>query len=311
MLLLIWMLSVNAFADSPPRRLVPVVDGPWIEIANNPEMGEYHSDAQQPVDFAVWQAANGKWQLWSCIRKANCGGKTRLFYRWESDSLTSPNWKPMGIAMKADTKLGENEGGMQAPHVIKHDGKYHLFYGDWSHICHAVSDDGVTFERVIQPDGETDLFGHADGKGRARDIMMFDFDGLWHGYYCGDADNQGAIYLRTTSDFKNWSEPKMVSFGGESGTGRYSSECPFVVERGGLYYLFRTQKYGPESITRVYVSDDVTKFGKDEDEQYLVTDLPIAAPEIVQHDGQEYLVATNLNLKGIRIAKLKWMEQKP
>ena len=40
------------------------------------------------MDFAVWQAKDGTWQLWSCIRQTKCGGKTRLFYRWEGKALT-------------------------------------------------------------------------------------------------------------------------------------------------------------------------------------------------------------------------------
>ena len=67
-------------------------------------------DRQQPVDFAVWQATDGTWQLWSCIRATAYPGATRLFYRWEGSRLTDGNWKPMGIAMTSDTRLGEMEG---------------------------------------------------------------------------------------------------------------------------------------------------------------------------------------------------------
>ena len=48
------------------------------------------------MDFAIWQAEDGTWQLWSCIRQTKCGGKTRLFYRWEGKALTDADWTPRG-----------------------------------------------------------------------------------------------------------------------------------------------------------------------------------------------------------------------
>jgi hypothetical protein len=50
------------------RVLIPRIDGDWWQIAGDPDLGEYTSEKQQPVDFAIWQAADGTWQLWSCIR---------------------------------------------------------------------------------------------------------------------------------------------------------------------------------------------------------------------------------------------------
>jgi hypothetical protein len=114
---------------------------------------------QQPVDFGIWQARDGTWQLWSCIRKTKCGGNTRLFCRWEGLDLQDKNWKPMGIAMTADTTLGESLGGLQAPYVIEEAGLYYMFYGDSSRICLAISKDGKEFNRVLKlADGEPDLF---------------------------------------------------------------------------------------------------------------------------------------------------------
>jgi hypothetical protein len=81
-------------------------------VAGNPDLGEYTSDKQEPVDFTIWQAADGTWQLWTCIRNTGCGGHTRLFFRWEGWELTDANWRPKGIAMMADTALG---GRVPAP----------------------------------------------------------------------------------------------------------------------------------------------------------------------------------------------------
>jgi len=42
------------------------------------------------------------------------------------------------------------------------------------------------------------------------------------------------------------------------------------------------------------------------DDKYLLGTLPVAAPEIVEHEGQWYMASLLPSLKGIRIARLKW-----
>src|SRR6056297_667620 len=66
----------------PPAKKMPVI-GQWWTIASNPDLGQWTSDAQEPVDFGIWQAVDGTWQLWSCIRKTKHPGRTRIFHRWE------------------------------------------------------------------------------------------------------------------------------------------------------------------------------------------------------------------------------------
>ena len=45
---------------------IPEIVGDWWQIAGNPDLGRYQTDRQQPLDFGIWQAADGTWQLWSC-----------------------------------------------------------------------------------------------------------------------------------------------------------------------------------------------------------------------------------------------------
>src|SRR6185503_15344392 len=111
--------------------VVPQIDGDWWDISGVPDLGPINGAGQQPVDFTIWQAADGSWNLWSCIRFTNVGGNSRLFYHWQSLSLLAPSWTPIGIAMTADTAVGEVEGGLQAPHIFRDGATYHLFYGAW------------------------------------------------------------------------------------------------------------------------------------------------------------------------------------
>jgi len=311
--IVLMLLSVVAGTAAGEDAAVPVrpeIEGDWWQVAGDPDLGEWTSPKQQPVDFGVWQARDGTWQLWSCIRHTKCGGNTRLFYRWEGKRLTDPDWKPMGIAMTAKPDLGETVGGLQAPHVIREDGKYLMFYGDWGHICLAESTDGKTFTRVLGDGGRPQLFsGPYDN---TRDPMVLKHDGTYYCYYMGhkkEAAIQSAIFCRTSTDLAKWSDPVMVSGGGSpAAQDRWyggDAECPFVALRHGAFYLFRNQRYGPTNLNTQYRSNDPLDFGVDTD-RCLIGTLPVAAPEIVHHEGRDYIAALLPSLKGIRVARLTW-----
>ncbi len=287
----------------------PVIDGQWWQVAGDPDLGDFTTERQQPVDFGVWQAGDGTWQLWSCIRHTACGGNTRLFYRWQGAKLTAHDWKPMGIAQTARTDLGETLGGQQAPHVVKVGDTYHMAYGDWVNICFSTSEDGKNFKRVIQPGPKSGVFSEKWAM-NARDPMLLRSGDLWYCYYTGHTDEHGYDFCRTTSDLASyeWSNSCVVAYGGKSGDYQWSAECPHVVELSeGNYYLFRTQRYGKNAQTSVYHSTNPLNFGIDDDRGFVCT-LPVAAPEIILHEGRYYIASLMPSLKGIHIAGLKWVE---
>lgn len=296
--------------------LVPRIEGPWWKIAGNPDLGEQSDPKQQPVDFAIWQAADGTWQLWSCIRHTRCGGRTRLFYRWEAKELTDSNWRPCGVAMTADERFGEEPGGLQAPHVIRTGDTWHMLYGNWHGIALAQSSDGKQFQRVVNDGGSSQVFteDRPDVPANTRDAMVLPIESAdrvrYYCYYTAHPNKQGAVYLRVSNDLKHWSESQIVARGGRAGDGPYAAECPHVVARHGAYYLFRTQRYGKNAQTLVYRSTDPTHFGIDDD-RFLVAELPVAAPEIIHFKGTDYLAALLPTLDGIQVAKVRWEKSSP
>jgi hypothetical protein len=305
--------SSDKNAGNKVQSLVPEIDGEWWQVADNPDLGDLTSEEQQPVDFGIWQARDGSWQIWSCIRKTKEKGNTRLFYRWEGKTIDQSNWEPMGIAMRADSTLGESPGGLQAPYVINYKDKYHMFYGDWNRICLAESDDGKNFNRVNN-NGSPALFGNIN-ETNTRDPMVVRIGDLWYCYYTAHPGNDGAIYVRSSEDFYNWSDSQMVSYGGSPGKGKlWFAECPHVVSlAGNNFFLFRTYSYGNYQSgklvsppkTNIYRSSNPKDFGIDTDDN-LVTTLPVAAPEIILFEGRWYIAALMPDLQGIRIARLKW-----
>lgn len=310
--LMLFILKVNAQEKSNVQ--IPTIDGKWWQVASNPDLGEYTSPDQQPVDFAIWQAADGTWQIWSCIRHTKAGGKGgRLFHRWEGESLFDTDWKPMGIAMEADTSLGETFGGLQAPHVIKKDDIYYMLYGDWENICLATSKDGKNFTRVLNKKGTAALF--TGPLNNTRDAMTLEYNDLYYCYYMGsqrDEKPHSAMFVRTSADLYKWSEPMMISAGGSpKDKDRWyggDAECPFVVNRDGKFYLFRNQMYGEENLNTQYCSPNLMDFGVNDD-QFMIGEMAVAAPEIILYDGKYYMAALLPSLKGIRIAKLKWIKK--
>ena len=292
-----------------PARFTPRIDGDFWTVAGNPNLGALSSPGQQPVDFAIWQAADGTWQLWSCIRSTRAAGNTRLFYRWQGRRVTDTNWAPMGIAFMADPGFGEIEGGVQAPFVLKAGGTYYMLYGDWEHICLATSADGKTFARQLTTSGGSGMFSIAP-RANSRDPMVLAHGGRYYCYTTANPQGKGAVYCSVSADLHRWGSPTIVSAGGAAGTGPSSAECPFVYRHGdtGTFYLFRTQRYGRQAETRVYASSDPLNFGVNDD-RYLVATVPVAAPEIIAVAGRLYLGCLRPELDGIRIAPLRFVRR--
>jgi hypothetical protein len=303
------LLLLGALAAALHAQAVPEIAGDWWPIAGDPDLGKYTTPKQQPVDFAVWRAADGTWQLWSCIRATAAPGRTRLFYRWQGARLTDRDWAPMGVAMEADPGFGETPGGLQAPYVFRSGRDYFLFYGDWENICHARGVDGKTFARQLTGSGKSGLFSEGAGN-NTRDIMILRDGKRWIGYYTAYPRKKGAVYARVSRDLVNWGESKIVAFGGSAGEGPFSSECPFVYYHAPsrTWFLFRTQRYGEDAQTSVYASKNPLEFGVNDD-RFLVTRLPLAASEIVEHEGELYIAALMPGLKGIQVARLRFRDR--
>ncbi len=299
--------------------LVPRLAGEWTRIASAPDLGKFSTPKQEVVDFAVWQALDGTWQAWSCIRHTAEPGATRLFYRWQGRELTAPDWEPMGIALHAEPAFGERLGALQAPFVLNVAAEFRLYYTSGGRAFLLAGHDGKTFARRMTSPGRFGLFGPFAGDAEAkvvggggRDIMILHDGPRYIAYYTANPDGLGKVYARVSSNLADWSDPRVVAFGGEAGAGPYSAECPCVYRLPGTphYYLFRTQRYANPPETRVYRSQDPLSFGIGDDRS-LVARLPLAAPELVLHRGVLHIAALMPDLKGLRIARLDFAPRLP
>jgi hypothetical protein len=331
----------------PEREMLrPELDGEYWMIGPNPDLGALQGATPDPtapwgttqecVDHHVFQSDDGAWHLWACIRYTAIG---RLFYHWEAEQLTDENWRQTGEIMRADRSYGESltdgfmdheEEYMQSPFVIRHDGTFYLFYGTRKsrmdrhgnpvansdprmegQICLMTSSDGRTWNRAKNSRGQSRIFL---GPGATRDPCVLRLGDLWLMYYAGyhEQDNfRPGFYCRVSSDLQRWSEPTTVHFdiSGRYGSGQFTCECPHVVERGGYYYLFRTQFY-PDGVTHVFRSDNPFDFGVGDAADKYVGPIYAAAPEVIVDpaDGKEYITSNHDLTGGTRLCRLRWVQ---
>lgn len=183
-----------------------------------------------------------------------------------------------------------------APYVIKKDGVYNMVYGH-SPIRLATSTNLVDWT----PAGE--LFSDSEG---ARDPNIFVYDGVYHIVYC----SYRCVKMVTSTDMKNWSEPKVIL-----DTQTFDPESPSLITNNGTFYLFVCSWDGVwdekeivgayQHDAHVYHSDDYTDFGAKFEKR--ITTLKAHAPEIFQDSkGQWYISSVEWPNRGVSVDKLYW-----
>lgn len=166
------------------------------------------------------------------------------------------------------------KNGIGAPAAIELGGKLHLFYqsyGNWEHdaICHAVSNDGITFEKdetnpVFRPSNDWCV-------GRAIDADIVPFDGKLYLYFATrdhamKIQKLGVAYAELDSDFsrKSWTQAAAQSvLAPEYPWEGMCIEAPATIVHDGKVYLFYGGGYNcsPQQIG-VAVSEDGVRFRK-------------------------------------------------
>ena len=225
--------------DAPQRAADASARGRWIQLVGRPQLEKWASPNAEPVDFTIFQADDGRWQLISCIRKTTHPGAGRLLYRWSSPKLTE-GWKPEGIFLSSKSEWDHAEGRVQAPFHVKDGNKHFLFYNSrGGHLM--TSEKGIDFE----PFGKKAVFP------MGRDVCLLDDrerSGKWIAYYTSPekginpATKDHTIRARTAAKLEGpWSEtaveiPPITP--PPSGYKFVYAESPLVIKRGDYYYRF-------------------------------------------------------------------------
>ncbi len=289
-----------------------------------------------PVDHHILQDEDGKWHLWGCVRSTAVG---RVLYHWEADNLTDSPWRDTKEFIRADRDAGEciddwgGEEWLQSPYFVHENETYYMFYGghraginadgvkqppyergkgadpSLHQICLMTSQNGRNWERHRNVDGTSRLFL---GPGETRDPCLIKIDGLWHMYYAGyfdysNPDKGAGFTVRTSEDLINWSDWRLVHQDPQYGVVRTDVECPFVLQRSGYFYLFRTVGYY-NCMTMVFRSEDPYDFGVGDASAKFVGRLPAAAPEFYTVEDQEYVSSSHTPLFGEQMCRIRWVD---
>lgn len=285
---------------------VPVIDGDFWRIGAAPDLDSLNGpdpSKQHVVDHGFVKDESGRWHLWACMRGTKV---SRLLYAWEGASLTDGVlWEQKGIAARALPEWNEQKEGdreqMQAPYFLKINDTYYCFYNS-AGIRIMTSRDGANYTRPRFKDDSNMLYE----KG-GRDVMVLPVGDTYFAYstistVARDGWLRGFVNVRTSKDLKKWSDYTIVSEGGRAGNGAVSAESPFVQEYQGYYFLFRSSS--STGTTFVYRSQDPYNFGVNNDDK-LIAELPVWAPELILEDGQWY-ISDIADFQGVNLARLKW-----
>ena len=159
----------------------------------------------------------------------NFKGRYLMYYSIRPEKGNTDSGYGIGIASSKDlinwTKVGEitpapgadyEKNGLCAPGALVRDGKVHLFYQTYGNrekdaICHAVSTDGIHFDRnptnpIFRPTGDWNC-------GRAIDAEVYEFKGRYFLYFATrDKDfkiqMQGVAVAPLSTDFnrEDWTQ---------------------------------------------------------------------------------------------------------
>lgn len=340
------LVSISAIHSQQALAASNTIDAPFIagqwRLLTSPEplaslelppRNQEPLDPPEPNDHHIFQAADGSWHLWACVRGTDVG---RLLAHWRTDDFFAGPWEFTGEVMRADRNAGESlvtwqgQEFIQSPFIVQHNRRFYMIYGGYAtgynscgeptldygsmqnQISLASSDDGLQWKRVLNANGFSRIFV---GPGAARDPSLLKINNLWHCYYTGHRNenvDEEAILVRTSKTLLERSEWEVAHYVDPAYRSSRTCESPVVIARNGLYYLFRSGGYtgdGNGSVA-VFVSADPKNFGRSGDgSAHYLCNIKAHAPEVITGpDNRLYITKIHSPETGyaIHIAPLQW-----
>ena len=280
-------------------RVAPIGTDDFTRIYD-PSAGQTRGYAWYVNDHTFVRGEDGTWHLFGITQQNPFRPFEEVFFT----HVTAPDlfgpWTKRPDVMHRDEAAGESV--VWAPHVIRHDGRWWMFYcgGDADpkrfRICLATSDDLFTWTR--SPANPLLQDGY-----EARDPMVLRMGDEWVLYYTANAEPQGGRHVVaavTSRDLVHWSGKRVVFESSREGTGGGPTESPFVVARNGRYLLFvcTNRRYIE---TAVYESDDPFHWT----EAQRIASIPAHAAEIIETpDGAAFISSCGWGMGGVYLAPL-------
>lgn len=217
-----------------------------------------------------------------------------------SPTLSASMWEKKKSLLHYEA--GQGESHVWAPHVIKHEGLYYMYYcaggPDSEHyrIHLATSKNLYDWERSPANPMLIDGFD-------ARDPMILRLGDEWLMYYTATSTPAGGNHLVacvTSKDLIHWTNKRIVYTDDRTGTFGGPTESPFVVFEQGHYFLFIGPCEGYND-TRVFLSSDPFDFEQKKE----VGRIPSHALEVViDLNGKYYATRAGWGEGGLYVAPL-------
>jgi beta-fructofuranosidase len=253
-------------------------------------------------DHTFIQADDGQWHLFGITHREPAKAQEEKFFAHATASNLAGPWKKQPPVLHADIAGGETV--VWAPYVLKHGGRYWLYYcaggkehGKY-HIHLATSPDLWNWQR--HPANPMVVDGYD-----ARDPMVMQLEDNWVLYYAATSTPEGGnhtVNAVVSKDLAHWSKKREVFRDAEIGTFGGPTESPFVVKHAGKYFLFVCTNHGYNE-TAVYESESPFHW----DASRLVGKFPAHAAEVIQtKEGKWYVSRAGWGQGGVYLAELVW-----
>jgi beta-fructofuranosidase len=216
-----------------------------------------------------------------------------------AESLGQRGWRAEPFALTADP--GQGEHLLWAPHVIEHEGTFHMFVcvgaaaGDLFAIHRYESEDLWSWRRTEGPPVVVDGV-------EARDPMVIRGGAGWILYYTATERPDGGRFVVaavTSADLVSWGGRRAVFTHPRAGAFGGPTESPFVVRRGSAYYLFVTD----DEVVHVYTSRDPLRWS---DEDRVLAYRGRACEVVRDESGAWFISHVGWELGGLALAPLAW-----
>ncbi len=259
-------------------------------------------------DHTLVKDEDGTWHVFGIWHPEPAAPLDETFFLHASapDLLEGP-WTVHDPVLHARTDRGETH--VWAPHVIRHEGLWWMFFcsGTEDHqrygIDVATSPDLFTWTYPV--DGPLFVDGFD-----ARDPMILRDEkaGRWLMYCTRTERPDGGhheVSVRTSGDLLHWSEPQVAYRSEQVGTFGGPTESPFVVPVGEQFVLFICES-GIYDCTLAYASTDPMFF---EDAGQIPVDLDEHCAEIVQDGERTWITGGGWGRGGLTIRPLDILQE--
>lgn len=276
-----------------------------LDVAPPPDAPEFAPGPWYVNDHTLIRDEDGRWHVFGIWHPEPAAPLDETFFLHASaDDLASTGdveWTVHPAVLHARPDKGETH--VWAPHVIRHDGRYWMFYcgGTADHTRYRIELATSTDLHVWEHDPDGPLF--EDGYD-ARDPMVLRDGDRWLMYCTRTSTPAGGhheVSVRTSHDLRHWSEPRVAYRSEESGTHGGPTESPFVVRTTSGWVLFVCES-GQYDRTLAYFSTDPLRFS---DAGRIPVDLDEHCAEIVMDDGRTWITGGGWNRGGLTIRPLE------